>query len=264
LAAIPAVPEDIVEQPDWAAIFAGEFVYEPNCWKTCNSYCCSGTHEFGAVPRQQGATIFFMEAEYHWLKAHRTVPKDNAGREAARVMSFDFGGPRPLRLLKVQCHHLGLCAPHFPKPLFCRLYPLLPIIDLDGNLEDAVPASLYDLTMAVRNEISPCTLMRKREAIIGNLMEPRWLDLLKHPLIVFHLQAAKCFADLYVEGLRNAPDLLALEGKRFWQAWEVRLLSNRLVDMKRLAHALKQRHDAIVERCGALPFTGSETALSVA
>src|SRR5579862_1509839 len=111
-----------VQPVRWDLIHDETFVFEDQCWSTCNGgFCCNHKHpdfHFQLLPTH-GATIIYLEDEYRWLTTHGKAPtRDNLGVEP-NVFAFDFGGPRPLSLVQMTCRLLGKCQGVIDKPLLC-------------------------------------------------------------------------------------------------------------------------------------------------
>lgn len=243
-----------MQPPDWEAIRSARFLFEDGCWHTCGGgFCCSNGHpdfRFQLIPLR-GTTLLYMEDEYLHLAAHGAVPeRAHHGMPPGRI-ELDFGGPRPLTLVQTPCRLLGLCDGVIDKPLLCRLYPFVPVLDAAGALEDLVPASIFDLTFALRGPPTPCTVAAKKAAYLARWRaHPEALDLLRHPYVMLHLQAARHFQAVYAEGLAANAKLAGLEGPSFWSAWELQYLGGRLVDGDELRSRVRASYDALVVRFG--------------
>jgi hypothetical protein len=242
------------EPVPWGMIHSEQFVFEDQCWTTCNGgFCCSNGHpdfQFQLIPTH-GTTIIYMEDEYEWLSRHGTVPGPDTTGEIINVISFDFGGPRPLAIVHVFCGLLGLCQGVINKPLLCKVYPMLPILGVDGELEDIYPSSIFELTMGLINSQSPCTVLVKRKHYLERWKNaPALLDALRHPYVILYLQAAKHFADIYRMKLEANSKLRGLTGKEFWKHWELQYLRGQLVDPDLLAERIRNSYDALVARYG--------------
>jgi hypothetical protein len=238
----------------WEAIHQQEFVFEDQCWTTCNGgFCCTNNHPdfaFQLIPTH-GTTIIYLEEEYQWLSRHGTVPGPHNVGSVPNELIFDFGGPQPLSLVQLPCRLLGLCKGVIDKPLLCKLYPMLPVLAIDGSLEDVCPATIFDLTMGIKGMETPCTVVVKKAKYIN-----RWkaagspLDTLRHPYLILYLRAAKHFADMYSQKLRADERLRALTGKDFWRRWELQYLSGQLFDADLLADSIRRTYEQLVSRYG--------------
>jgi hypothetical protein len=254
----------------WEKIHQETFLLEDGCWATCNGgFCCSNNHPdfaFQLIPTQ-GTTILYMEEEYRWLAAHGKVFDPGTPEGTPHSVSIDFGGPRPLSVVQFPCRLLGRCPGVIDKPLLCKLYPMLPVLGADGGLEDILPASIFELTMATLGLKSPCTVLDKKQHYFRRWQDaPGCLEVLNHPYIIFHLQAARHFAAIYAEMLAASEALRGLGGKVFWRMWEIEYLLGNLIDAGLLAERIRRSYEELVRTYGPflpaeLPETGSAGAV---
>ncbi len=222
--------------PDWAGIEQTVFAWEDKCWLTCNGgYCCGNSHpkEFDfRIFRLDASAIVFIGEEYDWMVRNGAAPPSDMKK---REFSFDFGGPRPLRIVVVDCDRKGLCEGCLVKPLQCRIYPFIPVFDTAGELDDLYPASMYDLTFLKTDGATPCTVWHgKRDKYLGYWRTMPEFKLLGHPFLMFYFAAYKTFADIYLETLEGNPTLQELRGADFWSAWEFQYLGRKLFDIPRI------------------------------
>jgi len=238
----------------WERIHRETFVYEDNCWTTCNGgFCCNHEHpdfQFQLIPRH-GSTILYMEEEYNWLCKHGTAPNVHNLGSMPNTLSFDFGGPRPLNLIQVHCRLLGKCNGVIDKPLLCKIYPMLPVLGTDGALEDIYPSSIFELTMQIKGYKTPCTVVDKKKHYFAKWKNaPARLESLRHPYVILYLRAAKHFADVYTERLTANSALMALSGAEFWKRWELNYLAGRLLDTDQLAERIRETFNSLMTRYG--------------
>jgi hypothetical protein len=238
----------------WGRIHSQSFVFEDRCWTTCNGgFCCSNDHpdfEFQLIPTH-GTTIIYLEDEYDWLSHHGTVPDFQAAGSTGSVLSFDFGGPRPLSVIQMPCRLLGMCQGVIDKPLLCKVYPMLPILSIDGDLEDIYPASIFELTLSIIGAQTPCTVVAKRKHYFDlwkNATDR--LDALRHPYVILYLQAAKHFTDIYRTRFESNTRLRGLTGKAFWKRWELTYLGGQLFDGDLFAERIRRSYDELIRHYG--------------
>lgn len=226
----------MIVAPNWAQIEQIVFAWDDNCWLTCNGgYCCGNSHpvDFNfRIFRLDASAIVYLGDEYDWMVANSAAPPSDMRK---REFKFDFGGPKPLRAVVVDCDRKGLCAGCLVKPLQCRIYPFIPVFDIEGKLHDLYPASMYDLTFAGIDDKTPCTVWNlRRSAYLAKWSEQPEVDLLRHPLLLFYFAAYKIFADIYLEMLEHSTVLTGLKGEAFWSAWEFQYLGRKLFDIPRI------------------------------
>lgn len=226
-----------ISRVNWDLVHGQEIFKADGCWQTCNGgFCCSNAcHpdlEFQFIPTH-GTTLIYLDQEYDHLRRAGRAPN-----EGVKELIFDFGCPSPLRLIHVPCSLLGQCSKTLERPLICKLYPFIPILDQDGNFEDLRPASIFDLTMSIRQETIPCSMLKHRK-----WFEALWSDsigliqVMRHPYLIFYSRAVKHFSDIYSQKLLQEDGLSSLAGPFFWKRWEIDYLTGKLID----GNALKER-----------------------
>lgn len=230
----------MLAEPLWEQIESTVFAWEDNCWLTCGGYCCGTTHpeefQFRILPLDASAIVYLGD-EYDWMVRNGKAPPADMKK---REFSFDFGGPKPLRIVVVDCHLKGLCSDCVTKPLQCRIYPFIPVFDIEGELQDLYPGSMYDLTYLKSGDKTPCTVWHlKREVYLSQWKNSEVIDLLKHPMLQFYFAAYKVFADIYLEVLSRDESIASLRGADFWSRWEMLYLGRRLFDTPRIKEELK-------------------------
>jgi hypothetical protein len=200
----------------------------------------------------QGTTIIYLEEEYEWLRGHGTVPDPHTTGSVGNILSFEFGGPRPLSVVQMPCRLLGMCHGVIDKPLLCKVYPMLPILGTRGDLEDIYPASIFELTMSIHGVGTPCTVFAKRAHYLDlwkNAADR--LDALRHPYVILYLQAAKHFSDIYRMRFESNARLRSLTGKEFWKRWELQYLGGQFFDRDLFAERIRKSYDELVQHYGA-------------
>jgi hypothetical protein len=245
------------ESMDWRAIHGRPLISVPDCWKGCGQgFCCSNSHpdlQFQFLPASgAGTVVLYLEEEYAWIKAQgRRACGDGDGREPAQF-HFDFGGPGPLRLRHAPCTRRGDCA-DLVKPLLCRTYPFLPVLGLDGRLEEVLPASIIDETLRLKTGVSPCPLQEDPgPALLRQALErePELAAALAHPRLILYTRALRAFLESYRERLAAWAPFAQLEGPAFWKAWELAYLGGRLADREAVARAAREAYAALAARHG--------------
>ncbi|GFK95480.1 hypothetical protein NNJEOMEG_03345 [Fundidesulfovibrio magnetotacticus] len=241
--------------PDWQDLANRSFIFEEGCWNQCSGYCCNFNlteYAFCMIPHGGCSTVVMLGQEYdHWI-AQGIDPAKMLSDAPASTFTFDFGGPKPLRLHFLKCTHKGNCREVPVKPLHCKLYPHLPVLGLDGALEQVLDASIFELTRSALKMPQVCHVMERRSHYRSfweqhsDMLEP-----LAFPSYIFHSQAAAAFADTYLQGLAAQTGLHALQGAAFWKQWELAYLSKRLVDSEALKARIKSIHDALCRRFGS-------------
>ncbi|MBF0611035.1 MAG: hypothetical protein G8345_13420 [Magnetococcales bacterium] len=238
---------------DWDAIHRHQFISVDKCWETCGGgYCCASNHadfQFRLLP-VPGVVLLYPEEEYNHLVATGRAWQTLPGNKPVQRLHLDVGGPRPLTLVHMPCRLQGKCAGVIEPPLQCKLYPFLPVLDVDGNILDVYPFSIFELTFATCQWPMPCTLWHQREQVLQTWRNnPELIAPLKHPLILLYLQVARIIAEMYSQKLKESP-LMSKSGSAFWKEWEILYLSGAFLDGTVLRQKAGQAYHNLVSRWG--------------
>jgi len=122
---------------DFERIYGTDLVYHKDCWKLCgDGHCCTfsrhksrfkliGTPAAQQLPLLPGEYAFLRDKG--WLSQYRD--------HELRSFDLDFHGRR-LSVESLVGHSSGCLCKHDVRTTICRLYPFLPVLDLDGRLRD--------------------------------------------------------------------------------------------------------------------------------
>lgn len=115
-------------------IYSTDLVYAPDCWKLCgNAHCCNFTRYKSQMSMigKGGQELPLLPGEMDFLKSRGWT--SHFGQFEHRVIEFPLSrGVMKLEFL-VSASHTCACQ-HDTRTTVCRLYPLLPIYDLDCRL----------------------------------------------------------------------------------------------------------------------------------
>jgi hypothetical protein len=242
--------------PDWSTIHSQNFT-SGGCWKTSSCYCCVNNHpdfSFQLLP-VDGTTLLYMESEYKFLEEKGQVLEKTGHGKPPQLFSFEFGGPKPLNIYHTPCHLAGLCQGVIQRPLLCKIYPFIPILDVDGKLESIIPASIYDITFDILGMTSPCSIFSQEQEYRQRWNElPAEIQTLQHPNIILYLQAIKFFVQSYTTKIKECIELKELSGKEFWAKWELLYLGQKLVDTEQVRMNVKNTYLELEKKSGSVFF----------
>lgn len=245
-----------------AALFEGlystDLVYQPDCWKLCgDAHCCSfARHKarFRLLARGGSQDLPLLPGEFEYLKtkAWQQQFRDFEHHEVA----YDFGAGT-VRLATVSSRRPGCACDHDTRTVVCRLYPLLPVFDIDGRLTGTEALGVYEELERLEGIAPACQLSALPFAQLQLFL--RLCGLLgSSPAFLFHLAA-------YRAAKRNVFDRLAGEkartGKSAFALFEGAFLRSRLLDHAALKAELATLHAAFETRYGSR-FTGEMSALA--
>lgn len=204
---------------DWDKIHSLNWVSEPDCWKKCgDGFCCSNNRpEFGFRFLPQGHnTIIYLKEEYEWL-----LSQGNAEGVEVKPLNLIIDGVTVIELYQADCRYLGLCKGHIERPLLCKIYPYLPVID-GGRVIDLLPASLFDITAEAVDLSIPCAIRddkAKKMAEWNRSIEI--LEVLNQPKLIFYFQSISILIASYQKSIKNWSHSPGLNQLNFWKRWEV-------------------------------------------
>ncbi|TNC49136.1 hypothetical protein FHG66_11845 [Rubellimicrobium rubrum] len=186
-----------------------------------------------------------LPGEYEFLE--RTGRLDQFGEYKHKRSEFILPGNRAITLESVVSFRPGCACVHGHRPTVCRLYPLFPILDIDGRLTGV------DQRFGVYEEL---------EALegIGRVCEVRsipfdQLDLFirfvgaiaSSPLHLFHLQAYRVAKD---HAFRRLREMRTEPSQSVFALFEGQFLRGRVFDQPALAQELGALADRFEARYG--------------
>lgn len=116
-------------------LYASDLVYVPDCWKLCgDAHCCGfARHKarFKLLTAQPFQSLPMLPGEYDYLQSRGWT--EQFGEHERRVTEYAIDH-RVIRAEEVISRRSGCCCSHDARTVVCRLYPLLPVLDLDGHV----------------------------------------------------------------------------------------------------------------------------------
>lgn len=219
----------------WQKIFNSEFIFETGCYKTCSSFCCrweSKDMPFRIIPK--GGTLFYLPKEYAYISEYGKVTELEPFKMKAKF--FD----KEITLYYKHCNDDANCNIKFSRSLYCKLYPFLPVFDINGTLTDLKYISVYDVTAEIIKQKTPCYVKDLKEKYLKHWQEnPETISLLTEPYTLFYLMVGNILHDNYVKTLTNNLELISLTGNMFWKKWEKLYLAGKLINKAQLEHDIE-------------------------
>lgn len=244
------------ESVDWEQISSTHFVFEEGCWNSaCQSLCCRASVP-GAnfrIIKERGVYLLYLSGEYEYHQKEKTLPLASGEESKFRTWKLDFGRSTCLEVVLASCWFEGRCVEPAKKPLVCKLYPFLPILDLDGNLEELYLLNLFDLTIEARGFEKRCNILELRAKYFDLWRNnTKALTTLQHPFFIFHFRAAKIFLENYLDELSKNEKLRGKQGKEFWDCWEIEYLTGRLLNQDAIRPKVANLYDLVIQKYGEL------------
>ena len=138
------------------------------------------------------------------------------------------------------CNDDNNCNIKFSRSLYCKLYPFLPVFDINGTLTDLKYISVYDVTADIIGQKTPCYVKDLKEKYLKHWQEnPETISLLTESYTLFYLMVGNILHDNYVKTLTNNLELISLTGNMFWKKWEKLYLAGKLINKAQLEHDIE-------------------------
>lgn len=116
-------------------IYGRDLVYVPDCWKLCgDAHCCSFARykqQFRFIGRVPGKQIFILPGEQEYLAARGRLTQ--FGKFDHKRTNYSLGEDT-IAIESIVSQRVGCMCEHATRLTLCRLYPLMPIFDLEGKL----------------------------------------------------------------------------------------------------------------------------------
>lgn len=234
---------------DFDTIYAQDLVYVPGCWQLCgNANCCSFSRQKDRF-RLMGGTgaqeLPLLPGEFEYLQARDLLGQ--FGDYQHRVAEYRFGA-RVLSIESLISRNPGCACAHATRTTVCRLYPFLPVFDLDRAVVGVERLGIYEVLEDLAGEGRICKVDTIPEG-----------ERVKFTAIAGAIAAdpvAAFYADAYRIAQTHARQrLVQLKGDRqtdIYSVFEMAVLRQRLIDHAALGAELETRVRALEERHGAL------------
>lgn len=227
----------------WETISNSEFIFESQCYKTCSSFCCRWGNN--GVPLKiipKGGTLFYLPQEYNYLQKYGKITDKPLYKMSISTNNIN------LEILYKHCTDDNNCNILFSRSLYCKLYPFLPVFNIDGKVVDVKYISVYDVTYEFIEQKTPCYVKDLKNKYLEFWKNDEYnITLLKEPYIMFHLMVANIIHDNYLETLKNSP-LKDLTGNDFWKKWEKFYLAGRLINKEKLKNDIENLYTEFAKR----------------
>jgi hypothetical protein len=140
-------------------IYATDLRYLVDCWKLCgDAHCCSFSRyksRFSLIGRTPFQELPLLPGEYEYLSAKGWLAQ--FGDYEHRVQSFEL--PMGSMRLETVVSRRPHCACDQPtRPTVCRLYPLLPVFDVEGKLVGVESLGIYEVLEEIQRSEPACRL----------------------------------------------------------------------------------------------------------
>lgn len=168
-----------------------DLVYQPDCYKLCgDAHCCSfARHKqhFRILGKRAFQELPLLPGEYAFLAARDQLRQ--FGEFERKASAYPLGDGRALCVDSIVSYRTGGCVcEHATRPIVCRLYPLLPVIDEVGRVSGIEPFGVYEELERISEQAPACQIQSLPLAQLELFLSVCRL-LAEEPLISFHLAA---------------------------------------------------------------------------
>lgn len=237
-------------------LYSSDLLYVPDCWKLCgDAHCCGFSRHkarFKILTTQPFQSLPMLPGEYDYLQAKGKTAQ--FGEHERKVTEYQLDH-RVIRVEEVVSRRKGCCCSHDSRTVVCRLYPLLPVLDLDGRLtaidnrfgtfEELEAIDTMDSACRVNSlPFAQTDLFLTMSRLIGSI--PEWN---------FHLRAYQITRRHVFDRVRANK---ARSEKSAFELFETMYFMRRLFDHESLRQELRALADQFEARYGAgfsLPLT---------
>ena len=190
-------------QSTFHSIYSIDLVYAPGCWQLCgNAHCCNFTRYKSQMKIIGNShVLMLLPGEYEYLEQNGGLAQ--FGTHVHRV--FDYPLSQGTMKIETIATRAGACpCQHDLRPTICRLYPLLPIFEIDGRLPGVdTHFTIFEeieqadgITRGCKLEGVPFAELEKFQAITGAIG--------RNPLAVFYMMAYRVAKLHAIEQFSNA------------------------------------------------------------
>ncbi|MBX7080418.1 MAG: hypothetical protein K1X88_14570 [Nannocystaceae bacterium] len=140
------VPADAERDAAFESLYAIDLVYRAGCHNRCgDAFCCNfARHKqhFSFLGRRPMQELPLLAGEYEWLRARGWLAQ--FGEHEHREFALTLPDGRSIHADSIVSTRAGCACDHATRPVICRLYPLLPVFDVDGRLTGIESLTIYD------------------------------------------------------------------------------------------------------------------------
>lgn len=212
-------------------IYSTDLRYLPECWKLCgDAHCCSFSRyksRFKIMGRTPFQELPLLPGEHEYLSRKGLLRQFGDHEHRSFDVGLDTGTIRVETIVSRRPH----CAcDQDTRTTVCRLYPLLPLYELDGTLIGAEPLGIYEVLEDLQALSPACRLT---DLPFGELNKFLRLTsaIARSPLALFYVMAYRIAKEHVRERLRDAHSRSTGD---IFQLFEGMLLRRKLTDQGKL------------------------------
>lgn len=228
-------------------IYATDLVYVPDCWRLCgDAHCCSFARyksRFKMIARTPFQELPLLPGEYDFLASMGWLKQFQEFEH--KLIEFPIDG-YTLKAESIVSRKSDCPCDHDTRPTICRLYPLLPVFDLAGQLVGTEPVGIYEEIERIAGIDTACqvTALPFEEAnkfftIVGELS--------KNPTQLYYLEAYRITKHHVSARLQER---YSTNDRNIFTLFETGLIRQNLIDKEYLRAELSQLARHFEEKYG--------------
>jgi len=229
-------------------IYATDLRYWQDCWKLCgDAHCCSFSRykaRFQLIARTSFQELPLLPGEYEYLASKGWLSQ--FGDFDHKVFEFPLN-PGRMRVESIISRRPHCACDHDTRPTICRLYPLLPVYDIDGALIGTDSLGVYEDLEALQGLEPACRLTSLPFSELQKFLKIA-SAIGRSALALFYIMAYRLTKEHVRARLMDAHRRGS--GVDIFALFERKLLRGQLIDEDALASELRSLADSFQLRYG--------------
>lgn len=228
-------------------IYATDLVYVPNCWQLCgDAHCCSFSRykkNFKIIARTPFQELPLLPGEYEFLDSKGWLKQ--FGDYEHKIIKFPIEG-YSLKIESIVSRKPNCPCEHNTRPTICRLYPLLPIFDIAGNLIGTESMGIYEEMERIAGLEPACQLTSLPFDQIDKFLAII-VELSKNPVHLYYLKAYRLAKEQVSKRLAAR---CSSSNRDVFTLFENGFIRRNLLDSERLRTELSKLASSFKDRYG--------------
>ncbi len=230
-----------VSSAGFEQIYRTDLVYVADCWRLCgDAHCCSFSRykkRFKMIARAPFQELPLLPGEYEFLEARGWLGQFGDFDHKVVDYALETGS---LRIESIVSRRPNCACDHETRPTICRLYPLLPVFDVRGQLIGAESMGIYEELERIDNNAPACQLTSLPFDQLNGLLAITE-QISQSAICLFYLEAYRLTKRHVSERLAQRR---AVSKADAFALFEIGFLRNNLIDHE----ALRGQLDALARR----------------
>lgn len=216
--------------PNWERVYDIDLVYERDCWKLCgDAHCCNfqrHKQNFKVIGKKPFQELPLLPGEYEFMRDRGWLAQFHEHEH--KKIEIPLDSTHAIHFESIVSYRAGGCAcEHATRPTICRLYPLLPVLDVDGRvLGIENNFGIYEELEALEGAEKACKIDRVPTDQLNKFLQ-LVAAVVASPVHLFYLHAYRIAKQHVADRLR---DRLVQEPQNAFGLFEWQTLRSRLFD----------------------------------